>query len=234
MKNNVSDESRVDDPLDIPEVNFRGGERGRYAHRFGEVVRDEELAAEFLTSRGIQAARVEEDRFAKTPDFRLMKEGRLVAYCEVKTFEQDVWLEKMLAHAKPGELAGCARNDPIYNRISNAIHNAARQMDTVNQNHEVLNVLVMVNRDGQAKYRDLVSVVSGQWDPLAGIHDKTRGQFSEGRIRDEKCRIDLYVWLDAIGDDPPRLRGFLFGNFENRVRVCSLFGINAAEVITVG
>jgi hypothetical protein len=234
MKNNVRDRKQVDDSLDLPtDVDFRGGERGKYAHRFGEVERDEELAAQYLVGQGFQVARIGEDRFAKTPDFELLKDGRLVAYCEVKTFERDVWLDRMLAEAPPGSLAGGARPDPIYNRISNAIHTAAKQLVSANRNHDALNILVLMNRDKQAKYQDLVSIITGKWDPLAGINDKTHEQFSEGRIREEKSKIDVYVWLDAYKDDSPKVRGFFFGNFENRPRACSLFDIDPDAVKTV-
>jgi hypothetical protein len=234
MKNNVRERNQVDDSLDLPtDVDFRGGERGKYAHRFGEVERDEELAAQYLVGQGLQVARIGEDRFAKTPDFSLLKDGKVVAYCEVKTFKRDVWLDRMLADAPSGTLAGGSRPDPIYNRISNAIHTAAKQLVSANRDHGVLNILVLMNRDEQAKYQDLVSVATGKWDPLAGIHDKTHEQYSEGRIQEEKSKIDLYVWLDACKDDPPKPRGFFFGNCESRKRVCSLFGIDPDVVKTV-
>jgi hypothetical protein len=151
----------------------------------------------------------------------------------VKTFERDVWIDKMLDSVRPGELAGGVRNDPIYNRIANAIHTASKQLVSMNPDHEALNILVLVNRDKQTKYQDLVSVTTGKWDPLAGIHDKTHGQFSEGRIREEKYKIDLYVWLDALKEGQPELRGYFFGNYQNRPKVCSLFGIDAEAVKSV-
>jgi len=234
MKNSVRDDRQFDDQVDIPpEVDFRRGERGKYAHLFGEEPLDEELVAQFLRDKGFDVEKIGEDRFAKTPDFTLLREGNVVAYCEVKTFERDVWLDKKLAEAQPIALVGGARPDPIYNRISNAIHTAARQLIGMNLNHEVLNILVMVNRDKQALYQDLVSVITGMWDPLAGIHDKTHEQFSEGRIREEKTKIDLYIWLDVFKDESLKLGGFFFGNYENRNKACSLFGLNPESVITV-
>jgi hypothetical protein len=234
MKNSIRDRKQIDDSLELSaDIDFRGGERGKYAHRFGEVERDEELAAQYLVGQGFRVARIGADRFAKTPDFRLLKDGKLVAYCEVKTFERDVWLDRMLVEAPSGSLAGGARPDPVYNRISNAIHTAAKQLASANQDHGMLNILVLMNRDNRAKYQDLVSVTTGKWDPLAGIHDKTHEQLSEGRIREEKSQIDLYVWLDAYKDDPPKLRGFFFGNYESRPKVCLLFGIDPDAVKTV-
>ena len=139
----------------------------------------------------------------------------------------------MLDSVRPGELAGGVRNDPIYNRIANAIHTAARQLVSANPDHETLNILVLVNRDKQAKYQDFVSITTGKFDPLAGIHDKTHEHFSEGRIREEKYKIDLYVWLDAFKEGLPELRGYFFGNYENRPKVCSVFGIKPDAVKSV-
>lgn len=234
MINNARARKQFDEAPEVPpEVDFRGGERGKYAHLFGEATRDEELSAQFLRDKGFEVDRINEDRLSKTPDFRLFWQGKLVAYCEVKTFEHDVWLDKMLDSVRPGELAGGVRNDPIYNRIANAIHTATSQLVNANPNHEALNILVLVNRDKQAKYQDLVSVTTGKSDPLAGIHDKTHEQFSEGRIREEKYKIDLYVWLDALKDGLPELRGYFFGNFENRPKACSFFGIELDGVKSV-
>jgi hypothetical protein len=234
MIDNAKGRRQFADPLDSSaEVDFRGGERGKYAHRFGEVARDEELAAEFLRDKGFEVVPIAQNRFAKTPDFRLMKRSKLVAYCEVKTFERDEWINKMLDAANPGELVGGGRRDPIYNRIANAIHTAAKQLEDANSNHDVLSVLLLVNRDKMAKYQDLVSVIAGKWDPLAGIHDRAHLQFSEGRIRQERFKIDLYIWLDAFADGAPRVGGFFFGNYENRPRACSLFGIRDEAVKTV-
>ena len=234
MINNARARKQSEDASRVPpEVDFRGGERGKYAHLFGEATLDEELSARFLRDKGFEVHRVNEDRLSKTPDFRLLSQGKLVAYCEVKTFERDVWIDKMLDSVCPGELTGGVRNDPIYNRIANAIHMASKQLVSMNPDHEALNILVLVNRDKQAKYQDLVSVTTGKWDPLAGIHDKTHVQFSEGRIREEKYKIDLYVWLDTLKEGQPELRGYFFGNYGNRPKACSLFGIDAEAVKSV-
>ena len=116
------------------EYDFTGGEQGRYAHLFGEVTEDESLVAAFWRRKGFEPQRFDksETRFAKTPDFKLYRDGHLVAFCEVKTLMRDAWLDGMLDKAGPGELVGGLRQDPIYNRISNAVHTAVRQLESVN------------------------------------------------------------------------------------------------------
>lgn len=213
------------------EYTFSGGERGRYSHLFGESEKDEELVAFFLEEKGFKTQRFEksETRFAKTPDLKLFRNDRLVAFCEVKTFQHDSWLDKMLENGEPGELAGGLRPDPIYNRISNAVHTAARQLDAVNSKREFLNFLTIVNRDKSAKREDLVSVLTGYWDPVHGIFDQTHTAYSEGRIRGEKRKIDLYLWLEPEGGGL-RCRSIFLGNDEKRHQICTFFGVNPEKV----
>src|SRR5277367_276307 len=119
-----------------PEYDFSAGERGKHAHLFGEISEDEALVEAFWREKGLIPERFEKEhtRFSKSPDFKLYKDGLLVAYCEVKSFQHDGWLDKRLEAAKRGEL-GELRQDPIYNRISNAVHTAVKQLETVNPDH---------------------------------------------------------------------------------------------------
>lgn len=215
-----------------PEYSFSGGERGRYAHLFGESDQDENLVASFWEEKGFGAVRFEknETRSSKTPDFKLFHDDLLVAFCEVKTFQPDSWLDKMLEKAGPGELAGGPRPDPIYNRISNAVHTAARQLESVNPKREYFNFLALVNRDEGAKREDLVSVLTGYWDPLHGKFERTHTSYSEGRIREEKRKIDLYLWLQPSNDGGLRCKSLFFGNDERKGRICALLGLNPEKV----
>lgn len=220
-----------------PEYDFSGGVRGRHAHLFGEVAEDETRVSEYLASRGFEVRGFEKQavRLAKTPDFQLLRDGRLAAYCEVKSFTKDCWLDEQLAQTGPGELAGSLRLDPIYNRISNAVHTAAQQLRSANSAHKFLNFLVLVNHDKAAKREDLVSVLTGKWDPLHGMHDATHAQYSNGRIREEKREIDLYLWVDSFAEHEPfKCRLVFFGNDKTRDRVCNMLEIDPTVVKIVG
>jgi hypothetical protein len=188
--------------------------------------------AAFLRDRGIESQRFDEREipFSKTPDLKLYRQGELVAFCEVKTFQHDAWLDRALEQAAPDELAGGLRPDPIYNRISNAVHTAVRQLEAVNQRHEYLNFLVLVNRDKAAKAEDLTSVLTGYWDPLHGVFDKTHTAYSEGRIREEKRKIDLYLWMEPVKDGSLKERLYFFGNDGTRDRVCNLLEMDPKTV----
>jgi len=215
-----------------PEYDFTGGERGRHAHRFGEVAEDESAVASFWRGQGFEWRRFEkkETRSSKTPDFKLYRQGHLLAFCEVKSFQHDAWLDRMLDQAAPGQLAGGVRPDPIYNRISNAVHTAVQQLEAANPQHEHLNFLVLVNRGKSAKREDLTSVLTGYWDPLHGVFQETDSAYSDGRIREEKRKIDLYIWMEPSHEGPLKAKLYFFGNDGNRERVCSLLKLDPQKV----
>src|SRR5258708_13155229 len=90
------------------------------------VANGEMLVSDYLTRLGLAAARFGKAamRQGRTPDFRVMAGDSLAFYCEVKTVQEDDWLDQRLAEVPPGTLAGGSRPDPAYNRISNHIHAA--------------------------------------------------------------------------------------------------------------
>ena len=215
-----------------PEYDFSRGLRGVHAYRFSKLSSDEALILGYWQGQGfeVRAFAKNEMRDLKTPDFRLSRDGEEVALCEVKSFQRDEWLEDQLKNAPPGELVGGLRPDPIFNRISNAVHTAYKQFQSVNSDHRLLNFLLLVNHDTSAKPADLDRVLTGYEDPLHGGFDPTCLQFSEGRIREEKSKIDLYVWLDFLKPDHTRIRRYFFGNPETRGSVCDLLGIDPSQI----
>src|SRR5216110_3025166 len=117
----------------------------------------EKFAEEYLKKRSLRPERFskEERRRGKTPDFRVFARADLVAYCEAKHVQYDEWLDKQLEKAKPQQVVGGLRADPIFNRISNRIHEAAQQFDAVNPDHKIPNVLIFVNSDRHCTAEDL-------------------------------------------------------------------------------
>jgi hypothetical protein len=215
-----------------PEYDFSRGLRGVHAYRFSKLSSDEALVLGYWRGEGFEVGSFSkrEMRDFKTPDFRISRDGVEVALCEVKSFQRDNWLEDQLKNAPSGELVGGLRPDPIFNRISNAVHTAYRQFESANSDHRLLNFLFLVNHDTSAKPADLDRVLTGFEDPLHGRFDPTCLQFSEGRIREEKSKIDLYVWLDFLKPDHTRIRRYFFGNPETRGSVCDLLGIDPSQI----
>ncbi len=186
----------------------------------------EQFAIAFWAKHGFQAVRFRkaEMRKRKTPDFRIFKEDRFILYCEAKHVQYDNWLDKQLATAKPLELVGGLRRDPVFNRLSGHIHLAAQQFDAVNQEREFPNVLVFTNSDKLCGFPDLVGVLTGSFYAENGAVEPIYRNISEGRIREEKLIIDLYVWFNEWKGN--QQRGSLFFNRGSKhySALCALLG----------
>lgn len=164
---------------------------------------DEERVKSYLQGRGFTPERFSklETRFGKIPDFRVSRNGEFVFYCEVKSSPKDRWLDKLLDAAVPGEVVSDFRNVPIYNRLTGDIHEAMKQFDAVNKGEQHQNVLAFVNHDIMCGFDDLVAVLTGNFYADNGTVHPIFKQFSDGRIKDEKGKIHLFIWLDDYKPD---------------------------------
>jgi hypothetical protein len=133
---------------------------------------------------------------SETPDFKVMRAGRVIAFCEVKS-PRDDWLDEQIDAAPPGQLAGGHRPDPTFNRIARLVKKAASQFDAVNADRSLPNILVLVNHADASNVDDLVVTLTGTFVTDSGEHIPTVRHLSEGRIRQARHRIDLYVWIDV-------------------------------------
>jgi len=187
---------------------------------------DEQEITNLLKKKGLRAERfTKEVQFqSKTPYFRVFKGNKLVFFCEVKTVSRDQWLDRLVKKAPPSPLTivGGTRNDPVFNRLSNKIHEAVQQFDAVNSDVEYPNVLIFVNHDRKCGYPDLIAVTTGHFLGEGGSYPNYL-QFSEGRIKEEKGRIHLYIWIDEFKGNQ-----YLFNDSEKRHYddLCSYFGID--------
>jgi len=229
MSQDAKRQPQVNDDDMRPEYDFSRGLRGVHAQRFAKLSSDEAYVLGFWKNKGFEVASFakNEMRDRKTPDFLLKRDGEEVALCEVKSFQRDAWLEEQLKESAPGELAGGLRPDPTFNRISNAVHTAFQQFESVNPDHRLLNFLFLINHDASARSEDLDRVLTGYENPRMGLLDPTCVQFSEGRIREEKYKIDLYVWSE--GEIGSRAYRFL-GNPKTQERVCDLLKLDLSRV----
>lgn len=163
----------------------------------------ENRVLEYLTDVGFRV-----ERFAKaeigtgrTPDFRVFANDALAFYCEVKTAQEHDWLDKQLAAA----LVGGSRPDSTYNRVSSHIHSAVGQFDAVNPTMAHPNVLAIVNGEQSAGFTDLIQVLTGNAYCESGEVIPMFRDYSEGRIREEKLRVHLYLWFNDWKSGKPRM-----------------------------
>jgi len=150
---------------------------------------DENKVAEYLAAKGLYAIVFpkEERRNRKTPDFRVFRGNALAFFCEVKSISSST--------------SEGYRIDPVFNRLTDDIHTAVKQFDAVNPRVETPNVLAFVNHDRYCGILDLIGVLTGKF---IAENDQTHPiylKYSEGRIKEEKARIHLFLWLDDFKPD---------------------------------
>ncbi|MBI5194085.1 MAG: hypothetical protein HZA08_11690 [Nitrospirae bacterium] len=128
-------------------------------------------------------------------------------------------------------LVGGSRNDPVYNRIADDIHQAVRQFDAVNPDLEHPNVLAFLNDPGShCDYGDLIGVLTGQFITDNGRLLPLFTSYSEGRIREEKLRVNLYIWIEGDGR-----QHFFFPdiNREHERNICKWFGKDPDSILSL-
>jgi hypothetical protein len=153
---------------------------------------DLQMVEQFFAEHGLKAERIPKAT-TKTPDFKILQSGDVVAFCELKS-PQDVFSERVEDTIKEGG-SGIVEtgygNDYRQARcIARAATKAAVQFTAVNPGHSVPNILLLVNHDTVSLYDDFSQAITGE---IAGI----------GRVgtpvRDGIPEIDVYVWVDASG-----------------------------------
>lgn len=142
---------------------------------------DENKVKDYFINIGLYPKKINEGN-DKTPDYEVYKNGNLVFYCEVKTIKEDVFEG--------------AKGDPIYNRITQDIHTAVKQFNSVNKDLKYPNVLVFVNHDDMCGLEDLQSVLTGEFHSEDGKTYNIYKKYSEGRIKNDKLKIHWYIWIE--------------------------------------
>jgi len=194
---------------------------------------DEDKVIDYLNEKDLVCTRFSktEKRHGKTPDFRVFKDDQFKFYCEVKSIIKDQWLDKQFEASPEKVIVGGVRNDPIFNRITSDIRSAVKQFDAVNPKMEYPNVLSLVNHDDMCGFLDLVGVITGNFIAEDGKDYPIYHHFSDGRIKNQKERIHLFIWIDEF--KPNRL----FFNQSSEMHyldLCNLFGMNSNSIITIG
>lgn len=142
---------------------------------------------------GIAAETYDDDdrNKGKTPDFKLIKDGTLAGYCELKSPRDDYIFET----PPPGQ-AAIRKNVPFYRKIGSFIKRGAMQLDAVNPNRAYPNVLVFVSHAPEIDRRDLIATIAGL--PFEGggrVFMLSRKM--QQQVIDAARRIDLFLWIDA-------------------------------------
>jgi hypothetical protein len=185
------------------------------------------LVADFLGRYGLKTTAIVEGS-AKTPDFDVSVNGTRKFYCELKSLD-DTWLDEQLAKAPPGAIAGGARNDPVFNRVSKSIERACKQFEAINPDCEHPNVLAILNFDDISDEFDLLAVLTGNFYADDGSTHPIYKKFSEGRVKQKKDTIDLYIWIQVTKNNP--LFSFFYNTDSQHFEaLCDSFNCTPSEI----
>jgi large subunit ribosomal protein L30 len=175
--------------------------------------------------RHIRAEDIPEDQ-NKTPDFKLLKNGTLRGYCEIKS-STDGNLFDIPSDLPKGELGPKIRQDPAIFSLARHIAKAAKQLDAANPDRKYPNVLGIVNHARRKGPADLRMALEGirapdgqRFFPL--VNDKDKWDVQQG-VWTAARSIDLYLWVD------PRHRtwqAFRPAGAPRLIEACDLLGIS--------
>jgi large subunit ribosomal protein L30 len=131
-------------------------------------------------------------RRGKTPDFKLLVNGELRGFCEMKSPRDDLVFET----PAEGEVA-VRENLPFYRKLGSHIRYAAEQFGAVNPYHKHPNVLAFVTHCPDIERRDLLATIAGLPVPGSDRRIFMLSRKMQQQVLDAVRRIDLFLWIDA-------------------------------------
>jgi len=160
---------------------------------------DERYVRELFARRfTVELRKIPETTEEKTADFEMLDQGQRVAVVEVKTLERTPRTEANGWRKDPG--GGMTRKDNAPKRVGTWIDKAWKQL----RQYAEPKVLVFVNDETGIDVHDLEEAYHGVMpygtEELGYIYNSASASIANGRIKDVKGKIDLYVWLDRKYD----------------------------------
>lgn len=128
----------------------------------------------------------------KTPDFKLVKDGKLSGYCEMKSPRDDFMFE-MPADGGPA----IRRNVPFYRKLGRHVRDAAQQLDAVNAERKLPSIVAFVSHCPEIERRDLIATIAGLPVPNSGRRIFMLGRKMQKQVIEAANKIDLFLWIDA-------------------------------------
>jgi hypothetical protein len=162
-----------------------------------KMSRSERFLLDYLASEYKVVLQKIPESFLKSPDYELVQDGVRQFVAELKTLEycEPTPERGWTVHADELGIRHATRQDNSVARVARNIHDAYKQLRTYPQPK----VLILLNEDGFPDVRDLEEVYRGEM--VYGNSDfsyvnTTSRKIAQGMIKHEKCRIDLYIWVD--------------------------------------
>jgi ribosomal protein L30 len=136
-----------------------------------------------------------ERKKGKTPDFKLMKDGTLRGYCELKS-PRDDYIFQMPADGSPA----IRKNVPFYRKLGRHVRDMAEQLDAVNPKRELPNICAFVSHCPDIERRDLIATIAGLPAPgNSNMRIPMLGRKLQEQVLEAAGKIDLFLWVDANG-----------------------------------
>jgi hypothetical protein len=154
--------------------------------------KDKEIVRNYFSQHGLRCEEIPTKQGIKTPDFELFNNKKRIAICEVKAILFDTWLVDQNVHNQV-----ISRKDPIPNRLSSDIYEASKQLKSYDPDNEVSRILAFVNYDPHCDLTDLRDVITGNFYAEDGSIHSIYKKISEGRIKNPKDEIGLFLWIPA-------------------------------------
>jgi hypothetical protein len=165
---------------------------------------------------------------SRSADLKVLQSGVLVAYCELKS-PRDECLDKLLDLAKPCQVFGGGRDDPIFKKIRKHTNKASQQFEVTNPKRAVPNILVFVNHDDVSDFGDLRETFTGMFHTADGGRHNTMLDMSASLNR-AKTQIDMCVWIDGTTS---KTQGYFFNRNASPnylYQLCGLLRENPADI----
>lgn len=127
----------------------------------------------------------------KTPDFKLMKDGELIGYCEIKSL-----FDPEPLRIPPDSEMAVRKNLPFYRKLGQHIRGAVQQLEAENPEHDKPNVITFISHSAEIERRDLIATVAGL--PLPdGKRIFMLGKKMQGQVCEAARQVDLFIWIDT-------------------------------------
>jgi hypothetical protein len=212
-------------------VDFSKAMRGVYAHRMGENCEDEKRVADYWKGLGfaVESLESDNDRFSRQPDLRLLRNGKPVAYCEVKTIQRHRHHIRILHEDREIEERVELSAVPVEERLSTDLVTAIRQLNYANSDRTLLNFVVLVNRDPESSPA-LLAKLFAQRPPKSkrGLKAKHESWTVEA-IQNFRREVDLCLWVDGLSNFS--VTGYFVGNPSIREQVEGFTGLGLEKLL---
>ena len=141
-----------------------------------------------------------------TPDYELVVEGKRCAVLEAKRLERAPRTpENGWRVSRHGPITRATREDNGPSRVTALIHKACRQFSAFSDPK----ILAFVNDENMLDALDMEEAFNGSLyygNEQIGYANTSSAKIANGRIREEKKNIDLFIWMDRYKTRNPVFR----------------------------